>query len=221
MDAFQSSLIRSLLVSFLNYYTSNPVVMQIFWVTVLENKYCMHIDKDAFSSGQISSKVWLCKELEKLNHQSIETWIYGGWYATTAFLLLSRENYQVTRIRSFDADPTCEPIADMINENYLWQNAKFKAYTQDCNTIDEVYADCIINTSTEHFESNEWFENIPLGTLVVLQGNNMNHDDHESVCTSLEHFKCMYPLSETLYEGELEFTYPKWSFTRYMTIGRK
>jgi len=181
----------------------------------------MDINKDAFSSGQITSKLWLCRELEKLNHVSKETWIYGGWYATTAFLLLSRENYQVNNIRSFDADSGCESIADMINENFLCQNAKFKAYTKDCNTISEVYADCIINTSTEHFDSNDWFDNIPAGTLVVLQGNNMNHDDHASICTGLEHFNFMYPLSETLFKGELEFTYPDWGFTRYMLIGKK
>ena len=75
----------------------------------------MIVDKDAFSSGQIGSKIWLCEELEKLNWSSELTYIYGGWHGITAFLLLSRGKFQVKKIRSLDLDPTCEAIAEMIN----------------------------------------------------------------------------------------------------------
>jgi hypothetical protein len=78
-------------------------------------------NKDAFSSGQIGSKIWLCEKLEKLNWSSDLTYIYGGWYGITAFLLLSRGKFNVSKIRSLDIDPSCEPIADMINENWVWQ----------------------------------------------------------------------------------------------------
>ena len=74
----------------------------------------MNIDKDAFSSGQIGSKIWLCEELEKTGWLSDFTYIYGGWHGITAFLLLSRGKFQVNRIRSIDIDPAAEPIADMI-----------------------------------------------------------------------------------------------------------
>ena len=133
--------------------------------------------KDAFSSGQISSKIWLCEELEKTKWSSELTAIYGGWYGVTAFLLLSRDKFKVKKIRSYDVDPSCEPMADLINENWVWQDWKFKAQSDDCNYIKPT-ADLIINTSTEHFDTKQWFENIPFGTRVVLQGNNMKHDDH-------------------------------------------
>lgn len=180
----------------------------------------MIIDTDAFSSGQIGSKIWLCEELESLNWHSGLTHIYGGWYGITAFLLLSRGKFKVDKIRSLDIDPHCQEVADMVNENWVWQEWRFKAFTQDCNNHKGQYGDLIINTSTEHFETMDWFNNIPKGTRVVLQGNNMPHDDHIVHTTNLEEFKKQYPLDYIDYSGEKEFVYPDWKFTRFMLIGK-
>ena len=181
----------------------------------------MNVDKDAFSSGQIGSKIWLCEELERLEWLSNLTYIYAGWYGITSFLLLSRGKFQVDKIRSLDIDPSCEAVADMINENWVWQDWKFKAFTQDCNNYEGQYGDLIINTSTEHFDDMQWFDRIPEGTRVVLQGNNMPHDDHVIYCQTLDEFILQYPLSSIAYQGSKEFVYPNWSFTRYMIIGTK
>ena len=183
----------------------------------------LNVNKDAFSSGQIGSKLWLCEELEKLFDTIDSIWIYGGWYAVTAFLLNSRNNIKIEYIRSYDVDPACAEVADMINENWVYQNWKFKAQTQDCNKleVDQSGTDLIINTSTEHFENMDWWNNIPKGTTVALQGNNMIHDDHYVHSTSLKKFVAQFPVSKTLYKGEKEFVYPDWRFTRYMLIGVK
>ena len=183
----------------------------------------LNVNKDAFSSGQIGSKLWLCEELEKLFDTIDSIWIYGGWYAVTAFLLNSRNNIKIEYIRSYDVDPACAEVADMINENWVYQNWKFKAQTQDCNKleVDQSGTDLIINTSTEHFENMDWWNNIPKGTTVALQGNNMIHDDHYVHSTSLKKFVAQFPVSETLYKGEKEFVYPDWRFTWYMLIGVK
>jgi hypothetical protein len=179
------------------------------------------IDKDAFSSGQIGSKIWLCEELERSGLTSNLTYIYGGWYGLTAFLLLSRGKFQVNKIRSLDIDPACQSVADMINENWVWQDWKFKAFTQNCNNFEGQYGDLVINTSTEHFESKQWFESLPQGTNVVLQGNNMPHKDHITHSETLDDFVKDYPLSKIMFKGEKEFVYPDWSFKRYMVIGIK
>jgi len=181
----------------------------------------MNVDKDAFSSGQIGSKIWLCEELERLEWSSNLTYIYAGWYGITSFLLLSRGKFQVDKIRSLDIDPSCQPVADMINENWVWQDWKFKALTQDCNNHVGQFGDLIINTSTEHFTSKEWFDRIPKGTRVVLQGNNMPHDDHVIHSETLDDFIFQYPLSNIVYQGSKEFVYPNWGFTRYMILGTK
>lgn len=181
------------------------------------------VDADAFSSGQIGSKIWLCEELEKLFDSVDKIWIYGGWHGIAAFLLNSRGNIKIGHIRSYDVDPACEPVADMINENWVIDNWKFKAKTQDCNKLDLDWngPDLIINTSTEHFDSMEWWNNIPNGTTVALQGNNMLHDDHHVHSSDLDDFVTQFPLSNTLYKGQKKFIYPGWKFTRFMLIGIK
>lgn len=181
------------------------------------------VDKDAFSSGQIGSKLWLCEELERLFNSIDVAWIYGGWYGITAFLLRTRGQLQIGSIRSYDIDPYCEPVADMINENWVYQDWQFKAHTEDCNKIDikSSTPDLVINTSTEHFNSFDWWHKIPSGTVVAVQGNNMPHTDHFIHTTSLEQFSKEFNFSEILYKGEKEFEYPTWKFTRYMIIGIK
>jgi hypothetical protein len=178
-------------------------------------------NKDAFSNGQIDSKLWLCRELEKLNWTSNLTHIYGGWYGVLGFLLLSREQFQVDRIESFDQDNSCKPIADMINNNWVFKEWKFKAHTADCNYPLPGNPDLIINTSTEHFVNMQWFDNILPGTRVVLQGNNLVHDDHFGNAQDLSEFENKFKLKKVVYRGTLDFSYPDWNFTRYMIIGYK
>lgn len=180
----------------------------------------MKFNADAFSHGQITSKLWLCQELENLKWTSINTHVYGGWHGLLSFLLLSREKFQVNRIESFDLDPSCEMIANLINENWLTQG-RFKAYTEDCNSLMLGTPDLILNTSTEHFSSLAWFDKIPRGTRVVLQGNNMSHDDHIVHSNSLTDFADQFKLADVAYSGSKDFKYPSCSFTRYMIIGTK
>ena len=179
------------------------------------------VNKDAFSNGQIDSKLWLCRELELLGWSSKLTHIYAGWHGVLAFLLLGRELFKVDQIESFDVDPKCESVANIINENWVIKNGKFKAYTLDCNQDVPNFPDLIINTSTEHFDSMDWFNNIPRGTRLILQGNNMPHKEHYVHSATLDDFVNKYPMSSIVYKGSLDFTYPSWNFTRYMVFGVK
>ena len=179
------------------------------------------IDPDSFSSGQIGSKIWLCEELERLGWESDHTYIYGGWYGITGFLLLSRSIFKVKNIRSVDIDPECEKVADTINNLWVWNQWQFKAMTYDCNEIQPPVVDLVINTSTEHFKSQDWFANLPMGTRVILQGNDMLHDDHFVKSTSAEDFAKDYKLTSLDFIGHKDFVYPTWSFTRFMLIGTK
>lgn len=180
----------------------------------------IEINKDSFASGQIGSKIWLCEELERTGWSSELTWIYGGWYATTALLLRTRGRFQVKMIESFDIDPACETPARLLNENWVWRK-QFWAHTQDCNTITDVSADLVINTATEHFDSDQWWQNLPPGQRVVLQTNDMPHDDHVIQVRSIRQFMHLYPMQRIDYYGALYFDYPENSFTRYMLIGVK
>lgn len=182
----------------------------------------MILDKDAFSSGQVGSKIWLCEELEKLFAKIDDIAIFGGWYSISAFLLFSRNNIEIKKIRSYDVDPRCEEIADLVNEYWKWQNWQFKSFTADCNSlILSEKPDLVINTSTEHFESLEWFDRLPAGQMVALQGADMDHNDHIFRFENIDQFIETFKISEVFYSGTKTFEYPNWSFKRFMIIGQK
>lgn len=182
------------------------------------------VHKDAFSNGQIDSKLWLCRELEALNLTNKQKiWILGGWQGVAAFLLLSREKLPIKNIRSFDIDPACEPIADLLNENWVFKEWMFKAVTRDGNLLDYSYdpPDIVINTSCEHFDSMDWFNKIPPGTLVALQSNNLQHDEDTVSINSIEEMKSMYSIAHVLFAGQLRFVYADKEFVRFMLIGTR
>lgn len=189
------------------------------------------INKDAYSSGQIESKLWLCRKIEtQIQNKEPQTiWVLGGWVGLLSFLLLSRERLNIKFIRSFDVFPEYEKQADLINENWHWQNQKFKAKTIDCNNLDYTdlsfagseEPDLIINTSVEHFHNKKWFSHIPFGKILALQSCNLEHKEHVYCAYSEEEFKGQFPLSDLYYSGTLDFNYTANSFSRYMLIGRK
>lgn len=188
----------------------------------------MLLDKDAFSSGQVLSKIWLAEELEKIIlagdlKQPLSILCLGGWYGVTNFILRSRSSIGIEKFRSVDLDQDACDMADKFNEAWVWQNWQFKAVCRDANTF--TYTDTeyntVINTSVEHIESKQWFDYIPAGTLVILQSNNMQHDDHCHNHRSLTEFQLDFPLTAFFYTGEKTFNYPDWNFTRFMIIGLK
>lgn len=188
----------------------------------------MEVNSDAWSHGQTESKLWLCKELEEHHAYYLPKHIaiYGGWYGLSAFLLLSRGYLEIVKIRSYDIDPACEPVADKINNAWELDDWKFKAHTLDCNDLiwsedAEWMPNIIINTSTEHFKEDTWWENIPHNMFVVLQGTDMEGDDHHSPCASLNEFKERFPVQQSFYAGTKIFKYPDKTFRRFMIVGKK
>lgn len=189
----------------------------------------MLVQSDAFSSGQVGSKLWLCEELEKVlvsrgNSQTF--WIYGGWQGVLGLMLLTRPVFKNATVRSFDIDPSCADVANTICENWVWREWKFRAFTHDCNDLnpDEngeygPKPSVVINTSVEHFDSRAWFEKIPAGTVVVLQASDFEHDGATSLFNSEEKLREAFPLSIVSFCGKMKFDYGNWSFNRLMLIG--
>jgi len=191
------------------------------------------IDYDCFSRGQLKSKIWLVQELKNLDLELGTVFLCAGWYATLATMLFEN-NLKITKIRSFDVDPSCETIAERFNKPWEMAEWKFKAVTKnilDINYASDTYTvnkpdgtcnltdspDTIINTSCEHIDNfNEWYSKIPTGKLVILQTNNyFEIEDHVNCSADLTAFEIQTPLTTTLYSGELILD----KYTRYMRIG--
>jgi hypothetical protein len=186
----------------------------------------MDVDKDAFSSGQIGSKIWLAEHIESaVSHYQLKNplriCMIGGWYGLLNFILQTRNGIKILHVRSVDVDNTACQIADVINEYWVSRNWQFKSIVSDANAFDYDNYDCVINTVVEHIDSNLWFEKIPKGSLVVLQSNNMKHEDHIHNHKSLKDFDNSYNFSDTFFLGQKDFMYPNWNFKRYMKIGIK
>jgi len=170
---------------------------------------------DAFWSGQLKSKEWLIKNLRKNVNKFVSIDIHGGWVGVLASMLFQSDIY-ITNIRSVDIDPTCEPIATMMNKEEEIAG-KFRAVTADMCAI-RSDADVVINTSCEHITQEQydfWLSGMPYNTLLVLQSNNYNIPEHVRIANDLEEFKTQSKIN-VLWAGELELPLYK----RFMIIGR-
>ena len=195
-------------------------------------------DKDCFSRGQIESKLWLVRELKKINPDLGTVFLCAGWYATLATMLFE-SGIKIDKIRSFDIDSTTVDIAETFNKPWFTDQWRFKALVENIYNIDyeshtwQYWSNAnnrmsypitdvpntIINTSCEHLDDFiGWYNKIPLGKLVVLQGNNYFEIlEHVNCSSNLQKFSNKSPMTTTLYEGALEL--PK--YTRFMKIGFK
>lgn len=188
---------------------------------------------DAFSLGQLKSKEWL---IEHLPDNLGTVFICAGWYGTLASFMFERARDKFDKIRSFDIDETCAPIADNMNRPYVIDGWQFKASTLDILKMDyptthityrangtslelTEMPNTIINTSCEHIENfKDWYDKIPTGTMVILQSNNYTAVvDHVNCVDSLSTFKQQAPMQTTIYEGMLELP----EYIRFMRIGLK
>jgi hypothetical protein len=76
----------------------------------------------------------------------------------------------------------------------------------------------VVNTSLIDIKGTNWFENIPKGTLVVMQARDQVDNEQFAGPADIEQ---MFPLDQVLYSGELELEDPETEYTRFMIIGIK
>lgn len=170
---------------------------------------------DSFWAGQMKSKEWLCTELRKHVKKFVTVDIHGGWNGVLASMLF-QSDVPVTSIRSIDIDPTCEPIANMMNKKEEMVG-KFRAVTADMCAI-RSDADVVINTSCEHITQDQydlWLSGMPYNTLFVLQSNNYDIPEHVRTASNLEEFKSQCGI-DVIWADELELPLYK----RFMIIGK-
>jgi len=195
-----------------------------------------NFDKDCISRGQLKSKKWLVDKLIQCNLDLGVVFLCAGWYATIV-PMIQEANIKFNKIRSFDIDQDVWNIAETFNRPLTADDWRFKAQTLDIHDIEydnfhystiksdgsieqcKDSANTIINTSCEHIQNfNDWYNKIPQGKLICLQSNNyIAIDEHVNCVSSLEEFAKQTPMSELLYEGELDLE----KYKRFMRIGYK
>ena len=193
---------------------------------------------DAFSVGQLTSKSWLIDKLIELDIDLGSIWILGGWIGSLAYLLFeNNKSLKFNSIHNFDIDKHCANLADILNKDMVANGWMFKASTLNVNEL--LYTDfqfetikndnkveiltrscnTVINTSCDHMGNDfTWWNNIPIGTVVVLQNNDFQEiNEHNNIVNSIDEFEHMYKMTTILYSGKIDCNL----YNRYMIIGRK
>lgn len=189
----------------------------LFWMDAIRNSDDRYRTLESFWKGQVYSKIWLIENLKKLiEDKPNRIVIYGGWNGVLAALLFNSD-IPINHITSVDKDPNCEEIARTVNKRYEMQG-KFHAITEDMCKC-SIDADIIINTVCEHINQDEydrWLDKQSLGSLIVLQSNNYEIDEHVRIAKSQKNFSSQSYL-DLIYEDFLEFSL----YTRWMIFGVK
>ena len=160
----------------------------LFWMDAIRNSENKDRILECFWKGQINSKIWLIDNLRPFLKGAVQIDIHGGWMGVLASLLF-QSDIIISKIRSIDIDPSCEPNALTINKIEEMEG-RFTAITS--NMIDvNTNADVIINTSCEHISQTDyetWLSNMPKDAILVLQSNNYIIPEHIRNANSLDEF---------------------------------
>lgn len=205
-------------------------------------EYDMKLLADAFSRGQVQSKIWLATELAKVKTDFDMIFVLAGWFGQiTNYLDVAGIEYNKARIIDCDSQ-ACEVSDKIFNAKGL-EGYKVKAVEQDlldttwvartgCSynlvnyntgktTTEKSTPDLIINSSAEHFHEDWYYKFMyrPQTTdpLFVIQSNNLfDIKEHINAVHSLDEMKKKFPMTRLEYEGEIQLT----GYKRFMLIGR-
>ena len=179
---------------------------------------------------QVLIDTWLDKQEEKYNKAIEEK---GHTHKDTIRADIFKDKDEVIENISEDLRKEIFGNKEDAFDNFGWRNiihatSKEEFIDNDKNLQDKEKIDLkskfkdtqmntVINTSCEHMD-NTWYENLPMGTFVVLHQNDyFENEQHINCCKDLEEVKSKYPMSEIYYEGELDTNL----YNRFMLIGIK
>lgn len=188
----------------------------LFWMDAIRNSSNKERTLESFWKGQIRSKIWLIENLKPFIRKPVKIDIHGGWMGVLASLLF-QSDIPISKIRSIDIDPECEPIANTVNKLEEIEG-RFQAITANMLDI-ETDANIVINTSCEHLTQNEyeiWLSKISEKSIIVLQSNNYDILEHIRIAKDLEEFKEQSGIDQLC---AIEKSFPL--YNRFMIIGKK
>ena len=177
----------------------------------------------SYTPDLVFSKLWLTRELERvLNTQGIDlvpvAYILGSWYSNLS-TILRKSNTPIQHIVDVERNKQWLKTGQQIQQHMNIDNVEYMA--ADANNLDYRQLQdpgVVINTGTNDIADLGWFDNIPAGTIVVLQGRDqVENNGVASPDELLEQF----PLETVLYQGTMDLEDPETEYRRSMAIGIK
>ena len=180
----------------------------------------------SYTPDLVFSKLWLARELKQvLTQQNIDSvpvaYILGSWYSNLS-TILRKTGVPIDKIVDVEQRGEWLDIGQKLQQGMRIQGVEHMQ--ADANEIDYRQLGqpgLIINTSINDLPDHGWFDHIPDGTLVVLQGRDSVPSGAEHTYNSPDDLLQMYPLESVLYSGTWDLTDPKTDYQRSMAIGVK
>jgi len=192
------------------------------WMNIIRNcnKEIQYRILESFWDSQLRSKSWLINNIKKhIPTLSGNVYVIGGWYGILSQLIV--DNFP-TSVYNIDIDDSCIIYGNMLSNN----DSRINFITEDMARFNNyIEPNLVINTSTEHVTQDVydmWLKNIPVGTPVVIQGNNFYEcQEHVRCFETLEEFNNNSTLKNIVFTNKLKCMGPNKPFYRFMTIGYK
>jgi hypothetical protein len=186
---------------------------------------------ESFYHGLVSSKLWLCEQLElatyRENLQKPSLHILGCWDNLLAFMLLTRRPEYYYDVCGYDINPEAITVANKVCDMWKYESPKVTNIVQDVNAYDySIHSNSIfINCSIDQMNSNAWYDSVPKGSLVCVQTTNMKDPDFpwyiKQTTDSLDELVNRFNFSTLIYSGVKNIQYQVSGYKRYMIIGLK
>jgi hypothetical protein len=173
----------------------------------------------SFTRDLIASKVWLLDQLARIAPQVGTIYVLGSWYGNLGVLLALDPVIKYKQLINVETNLSMLDTSQSILDHVGAKNVKYML--KDANDLDyQQLGDdgVVVNTSLTDMEGQTWFNNIPSDTLVAMQSR--DHDPGNEA-HSTQDIIDRFPLSEIVYDGELQLADPETEYTRYMVIGIK
>jgi hypothetical protein len=191
----------------------------------------LEVDFDRFSDDQMSSKIWLCHEIESAwSHlPPLTVWILGSCYGLTALALILRQKLPIREMHLFNLDPEAQSAAQKIltsaeiekPEVYFhpWKGRLLRAektFSQNRSP------GLLINTSCECFKSMDWLHRVPQGSFLALQSNHRYQPEIVSSSAALDDLiKQFHIYMDIEKAAQMNFLTRPSPIERLMLLGRK
>ena len=180
----------------------------------------------SYTPDLVFSKLWLSRELKSvLQQQGIDSvpvaYILGSWYSNLS-TILRRTGVPIDKIVDVERRGEWLETGQQLQQDMNIQGVQHMQ--ADANEIDYRQLQqpgLVINTSVNDLPDHGWFDHVPSGTLVVLQGRNAVPAGAEHTYNSPEELVEMYPLETVLYSGTWDLEDPETPYQRSMVIGVK
>ena len=204
------------------------------WKSVLslvhhdDYNHCIKRIRDASTSSQLQSKLWLVSEIANLDINIDSVAILAGWYANFIVPLLVDE-IGVKHILNLEIDPDVKTLTYKFNKRFkpIAGQIEFDKATYECILHDVMYEplkygnhDLVINASCEHMYPMTRFRklNYKKNYLYALQSTDDEQwDDHINCVSGPDELAEQAELVDIMYSGTKELNN---GMKRFMVIGR-